>query len=299
MSEIIRLIHSLFDLVQIVYSLILRSFGKTISFTRAIWTKVFKNNMILTDTHTHLYTEEFSADLNNLIEEAEAKGVNRFFLPNIDSSSVEAMLEVERKFPDSCFPMMGLHPCSVKENWESELEKVKKWLSKRTFVGVGEIGVDLYWDKTFIDEQKTVFTRQVEMANEYKLPIAIHSRESFESIYELLIARPKEDPCGIFHCFTGTEEQALRAIEMGFYLGIGGVLTFKNSGLDKVLEGIDLNHLVLETDSPYLAPTPHRGKTNLPVYLRLIAEKLALIKNVSLEEVAKITTENSKKIFGR
>jgi TatD DNase family protein len=256
------------------------------------------SGMILTDTHTHLYAEEFDADRELLVKTAQLAGIQRFFLPNIDSSSIGPMLELEETFPENCFATMGLHPCSVKENWKEEMKLVEDWLSKRKFTAVGEMGIDLYWDKTFVEEQKTVFRRQVELANQYRLPILIHSRESFEMIYELLLATKKESPRGIFHCFTGNEDQARRAIDLGFYLGIGGVVTFKNSGLDKVVENIGLEHLVLETDSPYLAPTPHRGKRNLPEYLRLVAQKIAEVKATTVDEVAEVTTRNSKTIFG-
>ena len=254
--------------------------------------------MIFSDTHTHLYSDEFSSDLDLLISEAKAKGVQRFFLPNIDSTSVEGLTLLAEKYPEHCFPMMGLHPCSVKENWREELDCVEKLLDERRYVAVGEIGMDLFWDKTFVKEQEMVFVRQVELANHYKLPLSIHSRESFEEIYKLLLGTKKEIPCGVFHCFTGNAEQAQRAIDLGFYLGIGGVVTFKNSGLDKVIAGIPLQHLVLETDAPYLAPAPYRGKRNLPEYIIKVAEKIAEIKSVSLEEVAKVTTENSRIIFG-
>jgi len=255
--------------------------------------------MILTDTHTHLYAEEFTSDRDLLIREAIESGIQRFFLPNIDSTSLREMFSVEEKFPTNCFAMMGLHPCSVKENWKEELALVEKHLSERKFAGVGEIGIDLYWDKTFVKEQETVFRRQIELANQHKLPIIIHSRESFEEIYRILSDCKKEVPFGIFHCFTGNGEQAKRAIDLGFYLGIGGVVTFKNSGLDKVVSEIDLQHLVLETDAPYLAPVPFRGKRNIPSYLLKVAEKISEIKRVAVEEVAAVTTENSIKIFGR
>lgn len=254
--------------------------------------------MNLTDTHTHLYADEFNVDRKQLLQNALSRGVSRFFLPNIDSGSIDAMLSLERAYPEHCFPMMGLHPCSVKENWEEEMELVVQWFKKRKFVAVGEMGIDLFWDKTFVEEQKKAFHMQVELANHYQLPIVIHSRDSFEMICSLLNEKPKEAPQGIFHCFTGTEDQANRAIEMGFYLGIGGVVTFKNSGLDKVVEKINLEHMVLETDAPYLAPAPNRGKRNLPEYLELVAEKVAGLKNISVTELAHITTENSKKIFG-
>lgn len=253
--------------------------------------------MILTDTHTHLYAEDFDGDREELIRQALSKGVERFFLPNIDSASAEAMFCLEKNHPENCFAMMGLHPCSVKENWKEEIEVVEENLSRRRFAGIGEMGIDLYWDKTFVEEQKEVFRIQISLANKYGMPVVIHSRESFEVIYELLKKYPKEEPCGIFHCFTGTEDQAKRATDLGFYLGIGGVLTFKNSGLDKAIMNTGMERLVLETDAPYLAPAPFRGKRNLPEYLVLIARKLAEIKGLSLEEVAEITTENSKRIF--
>jgi len=207
------------------------------------------------------------------------------------------MHSLEEKYPENCFAMMGLHPCSVKENWKVELELIERELSERKYFGVGEIGIDLYWDKTFIKEQEEVFKRQIELANHYKLPVSIHSRESFEGIYSILLETKKEEPCGAFHCFTGNTEQAERAIDLGFYLGIGGVVTFKNSGLDKTISEIDLKHIVLETDAPYLAPAPHRGKRNNPAYLKIVAEKIASVKNCSVEEVAVTTTENSKNIF--
>ncbi len=254
--------------------------------------------MIFTDTHIHLYAEEFTSDRDLLIREAISQGVQRFFLPNIDSTSIEGLFDLEKKYPENCFAMMGLHPCSVKENWKEELAMVEKKLSERKFAGVGEIGIDLYWDKTFVKEQEEVFKKQVELANHYKLPVIIHSRESFEEIYSILVETKKEKPYGIFHCFTGNADQAKHAISLGFYLGIGGVVTFKNSGLDKVVSEIDLQHIVLETDAPYLAPVPFRGKRNQPAYILKVAEKIAEIKSMSVEEVAGITTENSKIIFG-
>ena len=253
--------------------------------------------MKFTDTHTHLYAEEFETDLLKLIEVANTAGVERFFMPNIDSTSIEGMLKVEKTFPGKCFPMMGLHPCSVKENWKEEIKIVEDWLSKRKFAAVGEMGIDLYWDKTFIVEQKIVFRRQVELANQYKLPIVIHTRDSFEVAYDLLKETRKEEPYGIFHCFTGNDEQAKKVIDMGFYIGIGGVVTFKNSGLDKTVAEIELKNIVLETDAPYLAPVPFRGKRNEPVYLVKVAEKIAEIKKCTVEEIASATTGNSKLVF--
>ena len=254
--------------------------------------------MIIADTHIHLYSDEYKEDVELLMKSAGIMGVRKYFMPNIDSTSIAGMLELEKVFPGICIPMMGLHPCSVKENWKDEMKLVEDWLSKRAFVAVGEIGIDLYWDKTFIEEQKSAFRRQVELANQYKLPIVIHTRESFDETYTLLQEVKKEKPSGIFHCFTGTIEQAKKAIDMGFYLGIGGVVTFKNGGLDKVLPEIDLKHIVLETDGPFLAPAPYRGKRNEPAYILKVAEKISEIKSISVEEVAKVTYQNTINLFG-
>lgn len=253
--------------------------------------------MQLIDTHTHLYAEEFDTDRKIVVEECLKKGINKLFLPNVDSESIPRMLQLEADYPENCFAMMGLHPCSVKQAFESELAIVKSWLEKRNFIAVGEIGIDLYWDKTFINEQQYCFETQIKWAIEHDLPIVIHCRDAFDEIYEVL-KKFTQLPKGIFHCFSGNVEQAKKIIDLNtFKLGIGGVLTFKNSGLDKVVEQIDLKHLVLETDSPYLAPVPHRGKRNESSYLNLVAEKLASIKQVTLEEVAEITTQNALSIF--
>jgi len=253
--------------------------------------------MPLTDTHTHLYAEEFNPDRKNLIEKAIANGVGKFYLPNIDSSSIQAMLDLEEQFPGNCFAMMGLHPCSVNATWQKELEIVKKWLEKRKFLAIGEIGIDLYWDKTFFEEQKTAFRNQINWALEYNYPISIHCREAFDPIYEILNTY-ETLPKAVFHCFSGTLEQANLILALGgFKLGIGGVITFKNGGLDKVIEQIELEHLVLETDAPYLAPVPFRGKRNEPAYILEVAKKVAQIKNVSMDEVVKITSQNAEYIF--
>ena len=254
--------------------------------------------MIITDTHTHLYAEEFDADRDQLVDQAGVLGVQRFFMPNIDSTSIEPMLALEKKYPGKAFAMMGLHPCYVKENWKQELELVESWLNKRSFVAVGEIGIDLYWDKTFLEQQKEAFELQIRLANERNLPIVIHTRDSFDVTYDLLVETKKEHPQGIFHCFTGTEEQAKKAIDLGFMLGIGGVVTFKNSGVDKAIENIPLEHIVLETDAPYLAPVPYRGKRNDPAYIVKVAEKLSEIYKCSVKEIAEITTKNSIRLFG-
>ncbi len=254
--------------------------------------------MILIDTHTHLYSEEFDGDRKEAVERCLANHITKLYLPNVDSDSIPRMLELEQQFPEHCFAMMGLHPCSVKENYKEELAIAKSWLDKRKFAAVGEIGIDLYWDKTFLKEQQEALVTQINWALEFNLPIVIHCREAFDEIYEVLSSF-KKLPTGIFHCFSGNKEQADKVIALGgFKLGIGGVLTFKNSGLDKVVEQLDMQHFVLETDSPYLAPIPHRGKRNESSYVKLVAEKLSLIKNISLEEVAEITTKNALEIFG-
>ena len=251
------------------------------------------------DTHTHLYAEEFTTDIDESLKKAIDAGVEKFFLPNIDSSSVAGMHHLCEKYPQHCFPMMGLHPCSVKENYKEELAIAYKYLQTRKYTAVGEIGIDLYWDKTFYKEQVEAFEQQINWALEFNLPIVIHCRNSFDEIYEVL-GSFKQLPKGIFHCFSGTREQAEQVIALGgFKLGIGGVLTFKNSGLDKVVELLDMKHLVLETDSPYLAPIPFRGKRNESSYTKLIAEKLAQIKGISIDEVADVTTKNALEIFGK
>lgn len=256
--------------------------------------------MIFTDTHTHLYSAEFDTDRKQLIQKALDGGIKRLFMPNISKESIEAMLEVEKQFPENCFPMMGLHPCSVAEDVEEQLQAVEAWLEKRTFTAIGEIGIDLYWDKTFFKQQQDAFRRQIRLAKKYRLPYVIHSRNAFDETMEIVNEFKGEGIKAIFHCFSGNIQQAQQVIEAGdFMLGIGGVVTFKNSGLDKVVEAIDLRYLVLETDAPYLAPAPHRGKRNEPDYLLLVAKKIAELKNISVEEVASVTTENSKHVFGR
>lgn len=255
--------------------------------------------MILTDTHTHLYSKEFDNDRVALIKTAINRGVKRFFLPNVDSTSIDGMFEIEKLFPENCFAMMGLHPCSVNQNYREELAIAEHWLSKRKFAGVGEIGIDLFWDKTFFAQQQDAFRTQIEWAKKYNLPYIIHSRNAFDETMEIVNEFKNENIKAIFHCFSGNVQQAEQVINSGnFKLGIGGVVTFKNSGLDKVVEAIDLKHIVLETDAPYLAPIPHRGKRNEPNYLLLIAQKIAEIKKISIEKVAEITTQNSIEVFG-
>ncbi|HEY0030579.1 MAG TPA: TatD family hydrolase [Bacteroidia bacterium] len=255
--------------------------------------------MIFTDTHTHLYSKEFEADRDLLIQNAIDAGVGRFFMPNIFSESIPGMFQVEKRFPSNCFAMMGLHPCSVNATYPHELQVVEYWLGQRDFTAIGEIGIDLYWDKTFLVQQQDAFRRQIELAKKYDLPYVIHSRNSFDEVMEIVNEFRNDKIKAIFHCFSGNVAQAEQVLAAGdFKLGIGGVVTFKNSGLDKVVEAIDLKHLVLETDAPYLAPVPYRGKRNEPEYLIEIAKKIAEIKKISLEEVAAVTTQNSLDVFG-
>lgn len=252
---------------------------------------------MLIDTHAHLYAEQFDEDRPAMIERAIAAGVGKFFLPNIDSSSIDIMLRMEKDYPGICYPMMGLHPCSVQANYREELSLVRAWLDRREFIAIGEIGIDLYWDKTFIEEQKDAFLTQVEWAESMDLPVVIHSRESIDLLIELLQNRPNSTVGGVFHCFTGSLDQAKAIMDLGFSMGIGGVVTFKNSGLDAIVPHIPLEYLVLETDSPYLAPVPYRGKRNESAYVRLIAEKLAIIRGESFETILKTTTDNALRIF--
>jgi TatD DNase family protein len=251
----------------------------------------------LIDTHAHIYSEEFDADRGDMLIRCEEQGISKIFMPNVDHASVDRMMEVELRYPKRCFPMMGLHPCSVKKDFERELYIVEQWLHKRKFSAVGEMGTDLHWDKTFWDQQKEAFSIQVNWAKQFNLPIVIHSRESIDQTIELLEPQLDGKLTGIFHCFSGNLEQAKKIIAMGFYLGIGGVATFKNGGLDKVLAEIDLSYIVLETDSPYLAPVPHRGKRNEPSYIQLVAQKVSEIKKVSLEELTRATTSTALSIF--
>jgi TatD DNase family protein len=254
--------------------------------------------MTLTDTHTHLYSSEFQDDRDEMIQNAISKGVSRFFIPAIDSGYTQKMYDLEAKYPENIFLMMGLHPCYVKENYLEELAHVETELAKRKFAAIGEIGIDLYWDKTTLDIQKIAFQRQIQWAKKYKLPINIHCREAFDEIFEVLELEKSDSLFGIFHCFSGTYDQALQAISYNMKLGIGGVVTFKNGKIDQFLNQIDIRHLVLETDSPYLAPAPYRGKRNESSYVTLVAQKVAEIYGLSIEEVAEITTQNAKDVFG-
>jgi len=254
--------------------------------------------MMLIDTHTHLFLKEFDADRDEVLNRAVKKGVKKLILPNVDSSTTLPMLDLCSRFPDHCYPMMGLHPTSVRDNYKDELTNVENWLKKGIFVAVGEIGIDLYWEKKFLFQQLEAFAHQIILAKKFQLPIVIHSRESFDEIFDIMDDLNDENLKGIFHAFTGTHEQAERAIGYGFKLGIGGIVTFKNSGLDKVVSMIDPVHLVLETDSPYLAPTPKRGHRNEPSYLIYTANKIAGIHGTTVEEVARITTQNALTLFG-
>jgi len=253
--------------------------------------------MILTDTHTHLYSEAFNDDREETIQRALDANVSRFFIPAIDSSHTKAMLQLEADYPDYMFLMMGLHPTSVKDNYKDELKHVEEMLAQRPFYAIGEIGIDLYWDTSTLDIQKKAFKHQIQLAKNYKLPIVIHCREAFTEIFEVLETEKDDGLFGIFHCFTGTLEQAHKAISYNMKLGIGGVSTFKNGKIDQFLNQIDLKHIVLETDSPYLAPKPYRGKRNESSYLTKVLEKLSEIYGASEEKIAEITTQNSKEIF--
>ncbi|MFK7747691.1 MAG: TatD family hydrolase [Kordia sp.] len=254
--------------------------------------------MIITDTHTHLYSEAFDEDRDEMMRRAMQNGVKRFFVPAIDSEYTERMFQLEKDYPNEVFLMSGLHPTHVKENYKEEIAHVASLLAERKFYAVGEIGIDLYWDKTFLAAQQEAFQYQIQLAKKYKLPIVIHCRDAFDEVFEVLEKEKGDGLFGIFHCFTGTKTQAEKAIGYNMKLGIGGVVTFKNGKIDKFLNEIPLQHIVLETDAPYLAPTPFRGKRNESSYVMNVLEKVASIYEISTEEVAKITTENSKEIFG-
>ena len=253
--------------------------------------------MTIIDTHAHLYSEEFKDDIDLVIERAQKAGVSKIYLPAIDSSETTAMLALEEKFPGICIAMMGLHPCYVKENVAEELAHVRSWLDQRDFVAVGEIGLDFYWDKTFTDQQYEAFDTQMQWALELQKPIIIHTRNAMQETINRVKPFAQKGLKGIFHCFSGSAESAKQIIDLGFLLGIGGVITYKNAGLPEVLETVGLEHLVLETDAPYLTPVPFRGKRNETRYLTYIITKLAETKRVSEAEVARITTINAEKIF--
>lgn len=253
--------------------------------------------MVITDTHTHLYSEAFDEDRNDMIHRAIQENVTRFFIPAIDSTYTDSMLQLQSDFPDNVFLMMGLHPTHVKENYREELTHVETLLSQQIFFAVGEIGIDLYWDKSTLPIQIEAFRHQIGLAKKYQLPIVIHCREAFDEIFEVLQAEKSDDLFGIFHCFTGNLEQAKNAISYNMKLGIGGVVTFKNGGIDQFLNQIDLKHIVLETDSPYLAPKPFRGKRNESAYIIKVVEKLSELYGLPAEKIAEITTQNSIDVF--
>ncbi|MES2330042.1 MAG: TatD family hydrolase [Bacteroidota bacterium] len=254
--------------------------------------------MTIIDTHCHLYLEEFRDDIEQVIERARKCGVDQFYLPAINSEETANMLFLEAKYPGVCIPMMGLHPCYVKENYKDELAAVEDWLSKRAFVAIGEIGLDFYWDKTFVKEQYESFNHQMQLALDRNLPIVIHTRNAMKETLETVKPFADKGLRGIFHCFSGNAVEAQQVVDMGFYLGIGGVITYKNGGLPEALANIGLEYMVLETDSPYLSPVPFRGKRNESSYLQHIITKLAEVKSTTEEGVAALTTANAQKIFG-
>ncbi len=253
--------------------------------------------MIFVDTHAHIYLEEFDKDLDEIMEMSENKSVKRVYMPNIDSTTIDRMMEVESRYKEQTFAMMGLHPCSVKKDFEKELYVVEEWLGRRPFAAVGEIGTDLYWDKTYWGEQQEALRIQLQWAAKYNVPAIIHCRESIDETIEIVEKEKSDQLKGIFHCFTGSLQQAEKIIALGFKIGIGGVSTFKNGGLDKVIPDLLLDDLVLETDSPYLAPVPNRGKRNDPSNIPMIADRICELKSCSKEEVARKTTSLANLLF--
>lgn len=254
--------------------------------------------MILTDTHTHLYYEKDQAQLDQLMQRALDNQVSRLFLPNVDVESIPLVMNLAKKYPEHCFPMLGLHPCDVKADFREQLQTIHDQISNQLIYAIGEIGIDLYWDKSTLENQLEAFRTQIGWAKKLNLPIVIHCRDAFDEVYQVLLAENDEKLRGIFHCFTGSLEQAHKIIDLGFYLGIGGVVTYKNAGLDAVVAQLPLQHIVLETDSPYLTPVPFRGKPNESSYLIHVAQKVADLHQTSVAKLAEITTENSIKIFG-
>jgi len=252
---------------------------------------------MFTDSHTHLYLPEFEDDLESVIANAMESKVNRFLLPNIDQTTLPGLIATCHKYKDICFPMIGLHPCSVEVNYIEQLEKLYTHIDNEPFIAIGEIGIDLYWEKKFISQQKEAFIRQIELAQTYSLPIVIHCRNAFNEIYDIIKRKEFENITGIFHCFTGDYTQAKKIIDQGFLLGIGGIVTFKNSNLGDVVRKIDLKHIVLETDAPYLAPAPMRGKRNESKYISIIAEKISEIKNTTITKISESTNHNINTLF--
>ncbi|MDP4267692.1 MAG: TatD family hydrolase [Bacteroidota bacterium] len=255
--------------------------------------------MVLVDSHAHLYLEDFKDDIDNVIKDSIDNGIKYMILPNIDSMSIESMLALAARYPENCFPSIGIHPTSINENYQDELEAVEKEIKEnyRKYCCIGEIGIDLYWDKTYQEQQEIAFIRQMKLAEDLKLPISIHSRNSMNEMIRILKKEKPGNVNGVFHCFPGNTIEANKVIEMGFKLGIGGVVTFKNAGIKDVVKNIPLEHIILETDAPYLTPVPYRGKRNESKYIRLIAEEVAKIKELSLEEVAEVTTGNALELF--
>jgi TatD DNase family protein len=253
---------------------------------------------MLIDTHSHIYSTDFIHDLDEVIQRAYSNDVRKIILPNIDSSSVKNLLDLVDTYPHICFPLMGLHPTSVNQDYQEELQLVEYWLKKRKFYGIGEIGIDLYWDKSFLEEQIHAFRFQLDLARQYKLPVVIHVRDSFDEVYQILSEVKDYKLEGVFHSFSGTVEQAQMVTDLGFKIGVNGIITFKKSGLDDVIRQIDPSHIIIETDSPYLTPTPFRGKRNESSYLVYIAQKIADLHHMAVGDIAKITTENARKLFG-
>ncbi len=253
--------------------------------------------MILIDTHTHLYLDDYDDDRREVVEAAIKEGVQTMMLPNIDKDTIEPMKRLAKNFPTNCFPMMGLHPTSVKEDYELELAIVEKELEKENYFAIGEIGIDLYWDKTYREQQKDAFCRQLQLAKKHKLPVSIHTRDSFQDVYPIVKEELTDNLKGIFHCFLGSLEEAKKIMDIGFLMGIGGVVTFKKAGIAEVVKDIPAEFLVFETDAPFLTPMPYRGKRNQSAYIKYIAEKTATLKAMPIEELAAVTTENANRLF--
>jgi TatD DNase family protein len=253
---------------------------------------------MLIDTHSHIYTGDFNSDIDEVIQKAYNNDVKKIILPNIDPGSIKRLIDLSNAYPHICYPLMGLHPTSVTEDYKEDLQAVEYWMEKYKFYGIGEIGIDLYWEKAFLKEQQDAFRYQIKMAKNCQLPIVVHVRNSFQEVYKIVKEEQDGSLKGIFHCFSGDEVEAQKAIDLGFLLGIGGVLTFKNSNLREVIEKFDIKNIVLETDSPYLAPEPKRGQRNESSYLVYVAQKLAEVYNIPVKEVAEITTKNARNLFG-
>ncbi|MGW8121210.1 TatD family hydrolase [Roseivirga echinicomitans] len=252
---------------------------------------------MMIETHAHIYADQFEKDIDLVLERGREEGISKIYMPNIDHTSIDGMMELEEKYPDLCVATMGLHPCSVKGDFQKELYIIETWLGKRDFVAIGEMGTDLFWDKTFKDQQIEAFKVQVAWAKQYRKPIIIHCRESLDMTIDLVETLKEDHLSGVFHCFNGSVAQAERIHKLGFYIGLGGVVTFKNSGMDEVIPELNMDHVVLETDSPYLAPVPYRGKRNEPSYLKLVAQKIADLRQIAVEEIIATTTVNANSLF--